>query len=67
MGLKDGTEEDFLLIRHFNINTTERQHGGAPSGIQAHVGKQGSLLQILEEEQRSVPIVDQQSMVHGCN
>lgn len=47
LGLKDGTEVDFLLIRHFNINTTEREHGGASSGIQAHVGK--------EEEERSMP------------
>lgn len=50
LGLKDGTEKDYLLVRHFNINTTEREHGGASSGIQAHGGKRGSLLQILEEE-----------------
>lgn len=39
LGLKDGTEEDYLLIRHFNINATEIEHGEASNGIQAHVGK----------------------------
>lgn len=39
LGLKDGTKEDYLLIRHFNINATEIEHGEASNGIQAHVGK----------------------------